>query len=109
MFEERQRQDQLQQQDLLKKQQHAQTQRQIIIQQQQQYQNHQVFNKVATNGHTNVESGFPLEVLCKIHDKDYQELTKLAECLRSDLSKLTEELGEIRKDTPEYSVSELKI
>jgi hypothetical protein len=75
---------------------------QPIYQQQQQYQNHDEIADVTGDD-------LPLEASCLMHERDHEELLKMASVLRSDMRKLADELNIIRKVTPEYSVSELKI
>jgi len=96
--EQRQQQQQLQSQ--YRQQQQLELQRQSL--EQQDYQNNGIAEEVTTKD-------LSLEVLCHIHERSMEDLSKLASLLKQDISKLNEELAIIRNDTPVYSVNEIKI
>jgi len=95
--EQRQQQQQLQSQY---RQQQLEFQHQSL--EQQDYQNNGIVEEVTTKD-------LSLEVLCHIHERSMEDLSKLASLLKEDISKLNEELAIIRNDTPVYSVNEIKI
>ena len=74
---------------------------------QQEYQNHNQIVDELANGHN--DRVFSPETLCILHDRGNEELTKLANSLENDLTKLSKELESIRKDGPKYTVREERI
>lgn len=87
---------------------------QVVNSQYQQYQNHnqiatELANNRSMNSTTNETKELSIEVLCLIHDKGWEELTKMADELKGDLKELTDELEVIRRETPIYCVNEAQI
>lgn len=64
--------------------------------QQQYYQNQQVVDELTTD--------LSLDVLYKLHERDMEDLTKLASDIKNDIKNLTDELNVIQKETPSYKV-----
>lgn len=85
------------------KEKQQQQQPHVHQQQQQQYQNHTDL----ANGQN--DEGLSLEVLSMMHDKDNEELEKLADGLKNILDNLSKRLEMIRRGTPKYSVTEANI